>query len=183
MDEAKRFTGSRLDRAMGIVEGLEHLADDRHRHVGRHPLAAAVQGQGQRADVDAEDVLHGQVQPAGDLADLVHVADVPVGEPHDHARLVEEAPDFLVVTLVVADGLEHHQPPDAHPRVLAREKDRAHAALADLLDHEVVPEHERELLQKEPARLVGRLVALWIDGSPHPADVSGSAPGRRLFGR
>ena len=83
-------------------------------------------------EVLAGDVLHGDVDGQPLLADVVHPADVPVGDLAGQLDLVSEALDDLEVRGDL--GLEELEGDDLADLAVVGLVDHAHAALADLLD-------------------------------------------------
>jgi hypothetical protein len=119
--------------AVGLREPFADLAGDADRLADRQGADAVDEA----LEVLAGDVLHGDVVGRALAAEVVHAADVAVGDRPCQAQLVAEALDrpFVGGDLGVEE-LEGQLLPDLGVVDLV---DAAHAALAEVLDHLVAP--------------------------------------------
>ena len=93
MHEVERFAGLRVGLTMGVVEPFAHLLDDISGQAVRKTLLGLVRVGEQARQVDALDVLHGEVVRRG-FAPLEHLDDVRMVQARGQARLVEEHADL-----------------------------------------------------------------------------------------
>jgi hypothetical protein len=140
-----------VDQTAG-VRGVQDAGDggeDRERAWWRQPPVP----RDQAAQVDAVDVLHGDVEQPVRLAGVVDRHHVGVGDLPAKAGLAQEAgAEGLVVGEVLAQQLERDVPPEAE--LLGAVHD-AHAAPADQLDQAVAgdgPAHQRVGSHAPPAQ-------------------------------
>ncbi len=114
--------------AVGLDEALEDLAGQ----VEGLGLVEVARAADEALQVLARDVFHGDVDRQPFLADVVHPADVPVGDLAGQLDLVAEALDDLEVGGDLR--LEELEGDDLADLAVVGLVDGAHTALADLLD-------------------------------------------------
>ena len=147
MHQQERPAGSGVRMSVRVVERLEHLADAMQREAGREHAALLGDREGQGAQIAARDVLHRQVVALAHRTDVEDVADVPVVELHDDARLVDEARGvFAVVGQVRPQRLDHAVLLEARHRAVLGQEHFAHAAARHRRQQQVVAERTRVLL-------------------------------------
>ena len=113
-------------RAMGLVEGVGDLAADAQRLIEGKRASRPLEASGERL---ALEILHHQVLDVAVAADVVHHADVRMGERGDGARLTLEAqPSLGIRGEIRRQDLDGDGP--IEPRV-AGLVDLAHAASAE----------------------------------------------------
>ena len=84
-------------RVVGVVERLQHLADDEHRERARH-VHALLRGDAQQPQrVEPVDVLERGEELAAHLAEVEHLDDLRVGQLRGQLGLVDEHRDEVRV--------------------------------------------------------------------------------------
>ncbi len=125
---------------VGGVKRAAHLGHGARAHRRRRPQRHQV------AEAHPGHVLHGEVEHAVVLAEVVDLRDGRVAQARQQLRLVEEhAPQRILAAQLGADGLERDEPLEPARPVPAREQDLAHAARLQLVQDLVSAERDPPL--------------------------------------
>ena len=134
---------------VGSVQALGGVGDDAARNLGGHRRAELLGAAHDLAERLAVQVLHGDPEAVGLLAEVEDRRDVRVRDARRDARLVEEHLDeALVLDEVGVDALDGDPLLEAARPVDAREVNARHAADADFVDDAVAAEQEGPSLRR-----------------------------------